>query len=312
MRSRTSILQATVWLLLVASSSTAMAQGVPGSRDAQRADELFVEASALVKQNNFAAACPKLEESQRLDPGLGTQFNLGLCYVQIGKLAGAWRNFRAVERLAHATGKSAREVAAKEILAELRSKVPHLVLVPAEGDVTLRVDGADVDREEWSFYAVEPGEHIIDATAPAKQPWQRRVVVDAAQLALPVDIPPLNTVTPKLTSPSQAVTTVPAESSSNKRAIGFALGGVGVLGLAGAVTTGLLVLSAKSVVDEKCTPACVDQEGHDAVSRGKVLLPINMIAWGIAVVGLGVGSYLVLTSGSKQPARAGLGPYLGL
>jgi hypothetical protein len=230
--------------------------------------------------------------------------------VQIGKLAGAWRNFRAVERLAHATGKSAREVAAKEILAEIRPKVPHLVLVPAERDVTLRIDGADVDREEWSFYAVELGEHVVDATAPAKQPWQRRVVVDALRPELPVDIPALSALTPKPATPSPALATVPAESTNGKRTIGFALGGVGVVGLAGAAITGVLVLTAKSVVDEKCTPACVDQEGHDAVSRGKALLPINLIAWGVAVAGLGVGSWLVLTSNSKQPARAGLGPYL--
>src|SRR4051794_26237144 len=85
--------------------------------DAERAERLFGEASALAAQGKFAEACPKFEASQRLDGGLGTQFNLALCFEKLGKPGSAWRNYRAVSQLARQTGKKDREDAALQKMA---------------------------------------------------------------------------------------------------------------------------------------------------------------------------------------------------
>ena len=45
---------------------------VPTLAYAQDADALFKEGRALLDAKKFDEACPKLAESQRLDPGAGT------------------------------------------------------------------------------------------------------------------------------------------------------------------------------------------------------------------------------------------------
>src|SRR5438552_741837 len=142
--------------VLVAMQSYASVASAQTAGDSDRAEKLFTEASALVEQGNYAEACPKLAESQQLDPALGTQYNLALCYEQIGQLGSAWRNFAAVARLAHEAGKTGREHASREKMAALRERAPHLVISVVENDVTIKVDGDVAEPSTWSYYPVDP------------------------------------------------------------------------------------------------------------------------------------------------------------
>jgi hypothetical protein len=258
---------------------------------------------ALVERGNFAAACPKLEESQRLDPAVGTQYDLGLCYRRIGRLGSAWRTLRSVERLAHSTGKTGREEAAQRELASIRATASHLVFVVSEPDVSLAVDGEHVDPADYDFYPVDAGEHRIDATASARLPWHGVQSVperDAASgAALRLAIPPL----------TKAV--VVREASNPQHSVGIALLAVGGAGVAASVVTGVLLLSAKATADHKCTPKCVDDDGASAVRRGQTLLPINFVSWIVAGVGLGAGGFLVLRSRPRPERTAQIAPFAG-
>jgi hypothetical protein len=277
---------------------------------AEDADKLFTEASTLAAQGKYAEACPKFEESQRLDPALGTQFNLALCYEHIGRLGSAWRNYQEVARLARATGKKAREDASREKMAALRPRVAHLVLRTVQTDVEIKVDGELIDREAASFYAVDPGEHVVDATASARKPWQTRIMMPEAEgTEIAVEVPALAVAAGK-------TITVEKEKTNVRRVLGFVVGGVGVVGIAAAITTGVVVLDAKATADKECNIGpmltCADQKGRDAVALGKTLLPINAIAWGVGIAALGGGAILVLTAGStKKATTASLTPLVG-
>src|SRR5439155_15265716 len=54
------------------------------------AQALFEQARQDMKHGDYRAACPKLVESERIDPANGTLFNLMLCEEQLGKIASAW------------------------------------------------------------------------------------------------------------------------------------------------------------------------------------------------------------------------------
>ncbi len=296
------ILSIALGLALLAGSTGARAAG------GEDPEKLFADATALMEKENYAEALPKLETAQKLDPGIGTQFNLAVCYEKLGRLGSAWRNYTAVVQLAHVSGKKAREDAAKEKLAALAPRAPKLAIRAQpqdKADVIVRVDGVILAKEDLTGYPVDPGEHRIEASASSKKPWALAIPTPPDGTTKDIEIPLLEVV-----KGETKVVTVTHETTNGRRTLGFVLGGVGVAGIAAGAVTGILLLGAKSTADDHCKPRCVtadgrpDQEGIDAVNRGNTLIPINAIAFGVGVVGLAAGAYFILTS--KQPSTAAM------
>src|ERR1700681_1794781 len=63
---------------------------------AAAAESLFNDAREAMAKKNFNQACAKFQESNRLDPAVGTLFNLANCEEQRGRLATAWTLFQQV------------------------------------------------------------------------------------------------------------------------------------------------------------------------------------------------------------------------
>src|SRR5262249_2265450 len=84
-------------LFWLSSATAAFAQADPAS-----AQTLFDQAKQLMADGKYRDACPKLEESQRLDPGPGTLFQLASCYEKIDRTATAWAAFLEVAAAAKA------------------------------------------------------------------------------------------------------------------------------------------------------------------------------------------------------------------
>src|SRR5580704_18638451 len=70
--------------------------------NAAAAEALFDEARKLVTAGDFATACPRFAESERLDPSVATLLNLGACYEKAGRTASAWATFREAASAAQA------------------------------------------------------------------------------------------------------------------------------------------------------------------------------------------------------------------
>ena len=131
--------------------------------DGAAARSLFDEARVLLQQGKAAQACPKLEESQRLDPGMGTLFNLADCYERLGRTASAWAEFREAVSAAHNAGSLDREQAAKQRAAALEPKLSYLTIVPPPGNApAVTRDGSPVDAALLGDAGPAAQVHLVD------------------------------------------------------------------------------------------------------------------------------------------------------
>ncbi|HEY1694610.1 MAG TPA: hypothetical protein VGG39_20710 [Polyangiaceae bacterium] len=317
-------LAAGVVVASLATPCAARAQSSP--QDQAVAQSLYDEAKKLMAATKWSDACPKLEESQRLDPTPVTEFYLADCYERAGRTASAWTTFLDLAAKEHATGgaKSAeREKVARDRARALEPKLSQLVVdVPAAVRVpglVVKRDGEAVRDGQWGApVAVDPGKHTIEASAPGKKAWSATQDVQGAGTTAtvhvevladaPVEAPPAAVATAPATS---LRSTPPADASSGSsplRTVGLVVGGVGVAGLAVGTVFGVIALSKNSAANggncggslggpNDCNPTGVSDR-QSAVTAGNVST-VALIAGGVLLAG-GATLFLVAPSSHVQ------------
>jgi hypothetical protein len=181
--------------VLAALSMAPPARAQSSAEDRAAADALYEEAGKLMQAKRWAEACPKLEASLKLDPGIGTSLRLGFCYEQLGRTASAWSAYNDAEAMARKAGdKRADEAArhAKEV-EHLLSRL-QLDVAPENrgGGVEIRRDGKTIDPAAWaSAIPIDPGTHVIEASGPGRQPWKMTVTIETKAGTTTIRIPVL-------------------------------------------------------------------------------------------------------------------------
>src|SRR6185295_3075071 len=101
----------------------------------------------------YAEACPKLAESQRLDPGGGTLLNLGLCHAGQGRTATAWAELREALGQARRDGRTDRAEIAGKKLAEIEPGLCRLTVAVASdaraAGVEIKLDDSALGVATW-------------------------------------------------------------------------------------------------------------------------------------------------------------------
>src|SRR5438552_3569771 len=274
---------------------------VARANDPAAAQALFTEGRRLMKLGNYVEACPKLEESQKNDPGIGTLFHLADCYEHVDKAASAWAAFLEVAAEAKAAGQPSREKVARDRAQALEGKLPHLTILvrSRQGGLEIKRDGADVGRAQWgTAVPIDAGDHKIAANAPGKKAWESTVHVPTDGRPVAVEVPTLEDAAPPppavaavppsppwrtpatppsasasattaASEPPPVATELPAPAASEgersegsgRRTVGIALT---VLGVAGAGTGAVFGVISKQKNDDSnahCTGNVCDAEG---------------------------------------------------
>jgi hypothetical protein len=289
------------------------ARAEASAADVALAETLFQEAQKLMKEQRYAEACPKFEESQRLDPGGGTLFQLASCHAFTGRLASAWAEFSEVALLAKQRNRFDIEHAAREQVRLLEPRLSWLVIdVPVgarRSGLFIRRDGTVLGAASYGTpMPADPGTHTVSAEAHGFRSWSTSVVIGAVADRKRVVVPELVEL-PEPERPAQAARQgLPAPARDSQRhapALIYAAAGVGVLGLGTAVYFGVRSYTREQTASEKCPDAeCSDPSAVEASKSAVTSANVANVAGAFGLVGAGVFTYLLLTNRGSDAGSA--------
>src|SRR5688500_2395335 len=141
------------------------------ANDPATAQMLFDQARKLMAQERYAEACPKLEESQKLDPAGGTLLHLAVCREREGRIATAWALYSDALSQAKRDRRADRAKFAQERVDVLGPRLPKMRVRVAPANKTVpgfkvTRDDASVGEAQWGeSVPVDPGSRVMTARA---------------------------------------------------------------------------------------------------------------------------------------------------
>ena len=312
---------AAVFVALALASGTAFA--APEDLDASHkaaAQDLFEDGRRLMSLGEYEEALRSLTESQRLDPALGTRFNMAECYEKLGKLASAWAHYVAVADGSERLDQMKRAAIARAKADELEPQLARIrieVTKRHEGLVVSR-NGSEVGSAQWSKHLpVDTGAQTIEASAPDHESWRQTIEVpdNGAELTVtipslvPVVLPPVEPPPPSRIEPVSAAPDTPPppppRSLTGQQIGGIVLTSVGVVSLGIGGAFGIVAKQRNDDAEARCpTPETCFADGaqlvEDARRAGNVSTALFVV--GGVLVATGV---IVLVTGTVAKKRLG-------
>ena len=315
----------------VAVSLPTLAHAEAGAAQKAAAESLFDDGLKAMKSGHFSEACPKLEESQRIDPAIGTLLYLAECYEKSGRTASAWATFREAASAAHAQGETERTRVAAARADRLQPSLSKLTLkvVPETAQLpNLRVmrDGVPLAKALLGVaIPVDPGKYHIVASADGYQSHEADVEVlanaDNKSLEIPaLAVSPTPTIAPAgagavaansgaqpaSNAAAQKPASSPAAAGSNGlRTAAYVTGALGVVSLGIGTYFGLKAISKNNDAEEYCPNGnvCNDPAGESLTKDAQSAATVANITIGVGAAFVVTGVVLYLTSAPKEKSE---------
>jgi hypothetical protein len=305
---------ALVGLSLLLCASGARAQAPTQARAA--AEALFRQAVVLAKAGNLNEACPKFEESQRLDPQTGTLVYMATCHAEQGKTATAWVEFNRAATLAARAGETERAETAKSRARELEPKLSRIKIelqAHVQG-MKIALDGNELETPSLdTLIPVDPGKHELSASAPGYQSRSTAFTVSQASGVASVVVPalveqpavPTSTAKPAAAPPVAPHDAPPpathdtSRGGTTLRTLGWIGVGVGAIGVGVGSYFGLRAMSTRNDANGHCKGSYCDPTGLEKHDDSHLQATVSTIAFGVGLAAAGAGVVLLLSSKSK-------------
>lgn len=286
-----------VSLLLAPGPAVAQDKPAAGKDDARR---FFKAGQKAFAAGRFEEAARAFEEAFRIAPHPAPLINAGDAYEKAGQIAQAARAYQRVLDLAE-SGEQDRQDATDR-LARLS---PKLAVVQLSGDAEARVR---IDEDEYrgnQRVYVDPGEHdVVLLDVDGAQPKRVEIAAGASRTITVESLQPRKSdagassagaATGSGTDGEGVGDTGPTKSGGIRAPTLIAYG-VAAVAAGGAVYFGLQVNDAESSYNES-----PNRDDLDRFNQNKLFTNIGI---GVAVVGAGVGTYLLIKDlGRKVPVE---------
>lgn len=301
-KSLTSILGATALVAVLGASTPARAQG---AQSKAAAEALYQEGLRLMSQNKFDEACPKFVDARHLDESNGTILALATCFDKGGKTASAWALYKELAFTFKKNNDIERSSACEGKAAALEGRLSRLkisVAVDTPG-LVVRRDNEDVGKGMMGTpIPVDPGKHVLEATAPGYRVWQTIINIGGERDMQTVTIPGLDA----------------SGTGSPLRLVSYGAAGLGVAGIVVGSIFGGMAVGAKSTLQAECPlKVCTTAKGKADLSSANTNAAVSTVGFAVGGAALATGVVLYLLSGDPfarrddAPAAAQLIPTLG-
>jgi hypothetical protein len=287
------------------------------------AQALFERAQAAMDKKDYASACPKLEEVTRILPnGVGGQLTLAQCYEGAGRLASAWTTYVIAQAAAARANRPEQEKQARVRAEAVKPRLAELAVTVAEAlrslpGLAVERDGAPVGAAQWGVpLPVDKGKHVVVATAPGKQRWEKTVEVPADGTTVSVEVAGVADVEPVavVAEPPPPPVPPPAPAWSGLRIGGVVLGGAGLVGIGVGSAFGAVAIARKNQSSSQCGAGDQSTDPNKCTSAGTSLRSEGLraasistgafVAGGIALAG---GITLFVVAPQRVEVRVGVG-----
>ena len=292
-----------------------------GAPEIVAARELFRQGTEDVDAGRYAQGLEKFRRVAAVRETANVRFNIARCEESLGKTGAALADFETAEREANADasakGGDAIAKLAHDRADALRPRVPRLGVVaptPAPPGLAVTLDGSKLALTTLGVpLPVDPGPHVIDATAPDRRPFHADVtLMESESKTVSITMAPGNPApAPGLSRAPLIDTTAPASpSSSSRRAWGIVALAAGGALAAGSVVFLLIHDGKVSSVKGDCPDGrCPIAREPDVTSLQSSAHTTEALSVGFAagaVVAGALGAYLVLSAPSAQTAPSAM------
>jgi hypothetical protein len=297
------------------------------------ARSLAVDGLKLAQSGNCTEAVPKLERAEKLYHSTVVAIRLGECYVDVGRLVEGTEILRkSLREPLPPDPPAALAKALERAQHTLDTAKPHIggltIKVTAVPDMSLRVDGKSVSATLIDTEVpMDPGEHVVEATAPGYIKSTSRVSLSDAEkksvtitLArdpnAPVPVKTAPAAEPsvesgarpaQLSAPAssapQETPTPSAPSAAPNRIGAYVALGFGVVGLGIGGVFGVIAMNEHSDLKATCPDNACQPESRTALDTAKRNGNISTIAFGAGAAGVVLGTVLYFAAGSGSSAQ---------
>ena len=270
------------------------------------ARELFRQGAEDADAGRFTEGLEKFKRVAAVKETAAVRFNIARCEEALGRTGTALADFELAAREGGQDAKSD-DVAklATQRADALRPRVPRLTVVPpapAPDGMAVSLDGGKLTNATLAVgLPVDPGAHVVDATAPGRAPFHAELTLAAGETkGIELLLPHRDPVVPPPEKPVP-----PPNASSSQETWGWITIGVGGALAIGSSVFLVLHNNAVSNLNAECPNLRCDSaqrsqiESTEANARLYEGASIGLLAAGAVAIG---GGIVILATSPKGPS----------